>query len=281
MTRKPQTRVDRAEPQGLCGGETGRDGSGSGRADRGRTAYRPSAGGDPGSTLGFPSSDKRLFLLESKNRFLFGQAPKRKRVLICAGHSRRTRKRERKSARRRPSVSVEAQDKRGRPRFVIANQPAGWCGNPFSFACSPGMTCANQDPFSFWCLPKKKTVLGLQKKKALVGGGEPKGGTGVAACRRTIRGAPAVRSAAARSVPSGFSPHGPCGSALSTRVCGFRVVLSVSEESPRPRRPTPVPVSLRASDRRHWRGNPPAGGRLFPSKRKTNAAAGRNGLPCQ
>ncbi len=137
--------------------------------------------------------------------------------------------------------------------------------------CSPGMTCANQDPFSFWCLPKKKTVLGLQKKKALVGGGEPKGGTGVAACGRTIRGAPAVRSAAARSVPSGFSPHGPCGSALSTRVCGFRVILSEAKNPPDRTRP------LRTGNG----GLPPPGageGRPgFPQPRRWRAGATKPG----
>ena len=128
-----------------------------------------------------------------------------------------------------------------------------------SVACPPGMSCANQDPFSFWCLPKKKTVLGLQKKKAPGRKGEPKGGTGVAACGRTIRGAPAVRSAAARSGPVRFSPARPLRlGSVDARLLSH-VILSVSEESPGPDAAAPD-LSLRTSPQAGVEWRPAAAG---------------------
>ncbi len=109
-------------------------------------------------------------------------------------------------------------------------------------------------PISLFVMPKRETAFDVKEKRALVGKGEPSGGRGLAACGRTIRGAPAVRSAAARPGPVRFLPARPLrlGSAdarlLSHVILSIRVILSVSEESPGPKRPAPVPVSWRGSD---------------------------------
>ncbi len=89
-------------------------------------------------------------------------------------------------------------------------------------------------PISLFVLPKRETACDVKEKRALVGKGEPSGGRGVAACGRTIRGAPAVRSAAARPGPVRLLPARPLRlGSVDARLLSH-VILSVSEESPGP-----------------------------------------------
>ena len=102
----------------------------------------------------------------------------------------------------------------------------------FLFYVSAGNELRRAKPIPLFVLPKRETAFDVKEKRAPVGKGEPKGGTGVAACGRTIRGAPAVRSAAARSGPVRFSPARPLRlGSVDARLLSH-VILSVSEESP-------------------------------------------------
>ena len=87
-------------------------------------------------------------------------------------------------------------------------------------------------PISLFVLPKRETAFDVKEKRALVGGGEPRGKAGVAACGRTIRGAPAVRSVAARSGPVRFPPRTAPAARLCRRASAVACHSERSEESP-------------------------------------------------
>ena len=136
----------------------------------------------------------------------------------------------------------------GRPGFPQPPPFLAWRASPQAgvairfllrlFCVFAGSDLPRAKPISLFVLPKRETAFDVKEKRALVGKGEPRGGRGVAACGRTIRGAPAVRSAAARPGPVRFLPARPLrlGSVaarlLPHVILSIRVILSVSEESP-------------------------------------------------